>query len=164
MRSLMPRSSRRGEKTRNVQMAPLGDFTFSLSRMRDEFDRLFERMSREFLPLRQPHDEGWHWDLEVEERDDAIAVKAEAPGFEAGDFDIRLEDGRLVLSASKIVETKDDKGKAQERQRYECYESLALPQGIDKEKVEAKYHNGVLTVTLPKMPSAKSKKVTVKSS
>jgi HSP20 family protein len=39
---------------------------------------------------------------------------------------------------------------------------VTLPDGIDKERVEAKYHNGVLTVTLPKTAEGKAKQITVK--
>jgi HSP20 family protein len=40
---------------------------------------------------------------------------------------------------------------------------VTLPPGIDRNKVEAKYHNGVLTVTLPKTAEGKAKRITVKS-
>ena len=74
---------------------------------------------------------------------------------------MRVEDGRLVLSASKKVETKDEKGKVKEYREQECYESVALPAGIDKDKGEAKYHSGVLTVTLPKTAEGKAMKIAV---
>ena len=91
-------------------------------------------------------------------------VRAEAPGFEAGDFDIRVDDGRLVLRAAKKVETKYEKSKVQETRDQECYESVSLPAGIDKDKVDAKHHNGVLTVKLPKTPAAQAKRIPVKNS
>jgi HSP20 family molecular chaperone IbpA len=69
--------------------------------------------------------DGWRWGLEVEDQDDSILVRAEAPGFEAGDFDVRVEDNRLTLRASKKVETKDEKGKVQEYRQQECYEEAA---------------------------------------
>jgi len=39
---------------------------------------------------------------------------------------------------------------------------VTVPPGIDKDKVEARYHNGVLTITLPKTPEAKGRRVAVK--
>jgi HSP20 family protein len=145
-------------------LIPFGEFPFSLSPMRDEFDRLFDRMAREFSTLAEFNGDGWRWGLEVEDEDDNVIVRAEAPGFEAGDFDVRVEDGRLVLRASKKVETKDDKGKVQEYREQECYESVALPAGINKDNVQARYHSGVLTVTLPKTAEGKAKKIAVKAS
>lgn len=165
MKSLIPWRKRRFEPA-NIggEPVPFGDFPFSLSRMRDEFDRLFERLARGFPALPGFSGEGWRWGLEVDDGDDSIVVRAEAPGFEAGDFDLRVEDNHLTLRASKKVETKDEKGKVQEAREQECYESVALPAGIDKEKVNAEYRNGVLTVTLPKSAAGKAKRITVKSS
>jgi HSP20 family protein len=165
MKSLIPWRKRKNELAKSGgELVPFGDFTFSLSRMRDEFDRLFDRMAREFSSLMERGGEGWRWGLEVEDQDDNVIVRAEAPGFEAGDFDVRVEDNRLVLRASKKVETKDEKGKVKEYREQECYESVDLPAGIDKDKVEAKYHSGVLTITLPKTAAGKAKKIPVLAS
>jgi HSP20 family protein len=144
-------------------LVPFGDFPFSLGRMRDEFDRLFERMAREFSTLTKLNGEGWRWGLEVEDEHDRIVVRAEAPGFEANDLDLRVEDNRLVLSASKKVETKDEKGKLQEYREQKYYESVTLPAGVLKEKVDAKYHNGMLTVILPKKAESKAKRIEIKT-
>ena len=130
---------------------------FALSRMRDEFDRFFDQMAREVRPFSTINGEGWRWGLEVGDEDDKVVIRAEAPGFEAGDFDLRVEDNRLVLRASKKVETKDENGEVQEFHDQECYESVTLPPGIDKGKVDATYRNGVLTVTLPKTAEGKAK-------
>jgi HSP20 family protein len=166
MKSLIPWRSKRKELTgRTGQLFPFfpfGDFEFSLSRMREELDRYFDRLAREFAAFAPTNGEGWNWELEVEDEDENVVVTAEAPGFEADDFDVRVEDNRLVLRASKKVETKDEKGKLKEYREQQCYESVSLPTGILKEKVEAKYHNGVLTVTLPKSAESKAKKIAVK--
>jgi len=146
---------------RGGALAPYREFPFFLSRMRDVFDRLFDRFSRQWPSLWEGT--GWRWGLDVRDEEDAIVVQAEAPGFEAGDFDVQVSDNRLVLRASKKVETKDEKGKVREYREQECYDSVTLPTGIDREKVEAKYHNGVLTVRLPKTPEGKGRRVPVKS-
>jgi HSP20 family protein len=145
---------------RGGALAPYSEFPFFLSRIRDEFDRLLERFSRQWPSLCQG--EGWRWGLDVAEEDDAVVVRAEAPGFEAGDFDLQVTDNRLVLRAAKKVETKGEEGKTREYREQQCYESVTLPPGIDKGKVDAKYHNGVLTVTLPKTAEGKAKRIPVK--
>jgi HSP20 family protein len=147
--------------TREKALAPYGDFPFFLGRMRDEFDRLMERFSRQW-PALWGAGEGWRWGVEVEDEDDKVVVRAEAPGFEPGDFDVQVSDDRLVLRAEKKAETKGEEGKVREYRERRCYESVTLPAGIDRAKVEAKYHNGVLTVTLPKTPEGKARRVPVK--
>jgi len=129
--------------------------------MRDQFDQLFERFVRQWPSL--CYGRGWRWGLDVRDQNDAVIVRAEAPGFEAGDFDIQVSDDRVVLRAAKKVETKGKEGKTTEYREQECYESVTLPPGIDRDKVEAKYHNGILTVTFPKTAEGKPRHVTVKT-
>jgi HSP20 family protein len=129
--------------------------------MWDEFDQLLERFSRQWPSLWEG--DGWRWGLDVRDEDDAVVVQAEAPGFEAGDFDVQVSDNRLVLRATKKAETKGEEGKTREVREWECYQSVTLPPGIDRGKVEAKYHNGILTVRLPKTPEGKGRRVPVKN-
>lgn len=145
---------------RRNTLAPYREFPFALAQMRDEFDRLWDRLAH--WP-NQLEGDGWRWGLEVEDEDGAVTVRAEAPGFEAGDFDIRVSDNHLVLRASRKVATKDKDAKSHEFHEQECYECVMLPQGIDKDKVDAKYKSGILTITFPKTAEGKSKKITVKS-
>jgi len=159
--SLLPWKKQKSESAQGTALAPYDEFPFLLSRMRDEFDRMFERFSRQWPSVLEGN--GWRWGLEMEDEDDSIVVKAEAPGFEAGDFDLQFSDNRLVIRASKKVETQGEKGKPSEYREQECYQSVTLPSGIDKDKVEAKYHSGVLTITLPKTAEGKAKRIAVKS-
>jgi HSP20 family protein len=131
----------------------------TLTRMRERFGGLLNRLPR--LPTSLWGGNGWRWGLKVREEDAAVIVQAEAPGFEVADFDVQVNDNRLGLRASKVVVSKDDKGQIREQREQTCYQSVTLPSGIDRDKVEAKYHNGVLTVTLPRTAEAMAKKITV---
>src|SRR5262245_38087376 len=112
-------------------LARRSEFPIFLSRIRDEFDRVLDRFTREWSRPWEGH--GWRWGLDVRDENDAVVVSAEAPGFEAGDFDIQVSDHRLVLRASKKVETKDEKGKLRESCERTCYESVTLPSGIHRD-------------------------------
>ena len=136
-------------------------FPFFLSRLRDEFDRLLDRFAKTCSRLWAHAEHGWRWGLEIEDQDDAVVVRAEAPGFEPGDFDVQVQDGRLTLRAARKTETKKDEGR--EWSQRECYQSVTVPPGIEKDKVEALYHNGILTITLPKTAEAKGRRVPVKN-
>jgi HSP20 family protein len=131
--------------------------------MRDEFDRFFDRLTHDFTAIARTNAEGWRWGLDVVDGEDKVTVRAEAPGFDAEDFDIRVEDGQLVLRAAKKTEKKDDKGNVEEYQEQQCYESVSLPAGVDKDKIDAKYHNGVLTLSMPKTEASKAKRIAVKA-
>jgi HSP20 family protein len=161
-RTVVP-SRKQGEMATWGRMMPFRGFPYSLGRMRDEFDQWFAHITREFSALAETNGEGWRWGLEVEDEDDRIVVRAEAPGFEPGEFDVRVEGGRLILRAARKIETKDDKGEIKETREQECYEAIVLPEGIDKDRVEAKYINGVLTVTVPRTAAGKAKRIAVKA-
>jgi len=146
-------------KPSGQELKRAGDRPFFLSRMRDEFDQMFHRFMRGWPSLWEFGGNDWRWGVELQENDDALVVTAEAPGFEPTDFGIQVEDHRLVMRAKRKSETKDKAGqKVEER---ESYQSITLPCDINKDKVDATYHNGVLTVTMPKTPESKGKKITV---
>jgi HSP20 family protein len=123
-------------------------------------DQLFERWLGNGLA---PLGDSSRWGLEIQDEPEAYVVTAEAPGFEVGDFDIQVSDSRLTLRAERKSETKDRDGKRVERVERHLAHTLALPDGIDADKVEAKYVNGMLTITVPKSKTARGRKVTVKS-
>src|SRR5262245_38888616 len=128
--------------------------------MRGEFDRMFERFFSAWPAAWDKSTEGWRWDLDVLDKENEVVVRAEAPGFEPEDFDVQVQGGQLVLRAGKKTEIKKDGG--EEWSQRECDESVALPASIDKDKVEATYRNGVLTVTLPKAPECEGHRVMVR--
>ncbi len=160
MRSLIPWRRIKRALSSDGGEGTTGDFPALMGRMRDEFDRLFERCARE-MPAFWRGEEGWRWGLAVKDEEGAVVVRAEAPGFEAADFDVEVCDDHLVLRAAKKVEKEEEGRKRREVREQECYESVALPAGIDKDKVSAEYRNGILTVTLPKTAQAKGKRVAV---
>jgi HSP20 family protein len=132
-----------------------------MRRMQTEFDDLFNRFAQMWpMPL-EDYGDGWSWGLDVEDKEDSVVLRAEAPGFEAGDFDIQVSGDRLTLRASRKAETK--KKESEYREERACYESVTLPAGIDKDKIDARYHNGVLNVTLPKTKDGRGKKIAVKN-
>jgi len=162
MAGLIPWRRKKAEPAGNGgDLARLGAFPALMRRMQSEFGELFERFDREWPLSLQDFGRGWHWGLDVEDKEDCFVIRAEAPGFEAGDFDLRLSGDRLILRASRKAETKAKE--LERREQYECYESMTLPPGIDKDKIDARYHNGVLTVTIPKTKEGRGKKIAVKN-
>ena len=153
-----PEKQKRSEVA--VKPRPLSrsrDFPFFLSRLRDDFDSLFERFAMTWPRGWGEVADGWRWGLDVKDQDDAVIIRAEAPGFEPGDFDVQVHDGELTLRASRKTESKKEEG--EEWSQRECFQSMTLPAGIDKNKVEATYRNGILTIKLPKTPEGKSQRV-----
>lgn len=82
-------------------------------------------------------------------------VEVAAPGMKKEDFNIHVnEDNDLVISMEKKEETKDENKETRYLRREFSYskfqQTLILPDDVDKDKIDAKVDNGVLTVELPK--------------
>lgn len=138
------------------------DLPSLMRRMQSEFDELFDRFAKSMPISVEELSRNWSWGLEVDDKADCVVVRAEAPGFEANDFDLRVTGDRLILRANRKCETKGKEGESREEHR--CYESMLLPPGVDAEKIDAKYQNGVLTVTIPKTAEGRGKKIEIKNS
>jgi HSP20 family protein len=141
-------------------MTPFGAFPAILKRMRNDFDEIVSRFYGDLPFPVSVIPTGWPWEVTVQDKPNEIVVEAEAPGFEAGDFDVQVRDHELILDAAKKSKTKKE-GKYHEVHEQKYHESVTLPRGIDTEKVEAKYHNGVLTISFPKTEKVKGRKVAI---
>src|SRR5918993_3658923 len=90
--------------------------------------------------------------MDVSETDKELKICADLPGVSEKDIDVRLEDDVLVIRAEKKFERKDGKENYHfvERSYGTFQRALRLPGPVDPEKVQARFENGVLTVTVPK--------------
>jgi len=137
--------------------APVGWEPFR--RMRDELDRLFEQTFGGWPALMETPGGVERWGLDLEEKDDALVVRAEAPGFDVGDFDVQVRGDHLVLRAVHKAEGRDG---GREWSRRELFRSIPIPAGIDPAHVEADYHNGILTVSLPRPTECQTRRISVR--
>ncbi|WP_294623682.1 Hsp20/alpha crystallin family protein [uncultured Roseovarius sp.] len=107
--------------------------------------------------------------LDVIDKEDEVKLVAELPGMAESDIDVQVTNSTLTLSGEKREETEkgDKKGDYYlcERSFGSFRRSIRLPEGIDQDKIDAKFRNGVLTVHLPKKPEAQhpSRKIEVKA-
>lgn len=105
--------------------------------------------------------------VDIAETDKEIEIKADLPGIPEKDVEVTLEDDVLRIRAEKKSETeKGDKNWRVVERSYGSFErSIRVPAGVDPKKIDARFENGVLTVTLPKPPSAKpaAQRISVKS-
>ena len=103
--------------------------------------------------------------VNIRETKEAYQLEVVAPGFEKNDFNINLEKSVLTISAEKKNEVKEESEKQIRKEyHYRSFKrSFTLDEKIDAEKIEAKYSNGVLMLTLPKKEEVKtSKEITIK--
>jgi HSP20 family protein len=145
---------------------PYSGSTGLMTQMRDEFDRLFDRFLRHWpgMGLMRGGEQGWNWGwgLDVRDEDNAVTVRAELPGFDADDINLQVADNRLVIRAAHKSESGQGKGQGRAWQQREYYQAVTVPSGIDADKSDASYRNGVLTVHMPKTEKAKGRRVTIR--
>jgi HSP20 family protein len=94
--------------------------------------------------------------VEVNETDKEVKVVAELPGLEEKDVAVELANGVLKISGEKKSETEDKERRFSER-FYGRFERHIPIDEVDQDKVGASFNKGVLTVTLPKSPTAQQK-------
>jgi HSP20 family protein len=105
----------------------------------------------------------WSPPVDILETEDALVLNADLPGVKMENVNIQLENQTLTLSGERNFE-RDDKVKGYhriERSYGNFVRSFTVPSTVDQEKVSAEFHNGVLTVSLPKKPTAKPRQVRV---
>ncbi len=148
--------------------------------MRRELDRLFDDFGAGFWrsPFRSPL-----FDVaplrraeaaframpaaDVSETDKAYEITAELPGMDEKNIEVKLANGVLTIKGEK-QEEKEEKQKdyhMRERSFGSFQRTFQVPDGVDSDKIEASFKNGVLSVTLPKSPEAQKaeKKIAVKT-
>ena len=141
-----------------VYRAALGGPIFGLRR---EIDRLFEdTFGREGGRAAQ-------WAPAVDIREDAreLAFEVELAGIKPENVDIMCENGVLTVRGEKHSERKEG-----DEERYHLVErtfgsflrSFQLPQGVDEDKIEADFENGVLMVRIPKAALPQPRKIQIR--
>lgn len=126
----------------------------NLSRMMDRFfDEPFGEM-----PVLWRRGDGYNLALDVAEQEDKYIVKASVPGIKPEDVEITLTDNVLTIKG----ETKEENYHLRERRFGSFMRSIALPNSVDADKIEAVNEHGVLTLTLPKAEAVKPKRIEVK--
>lgn len=135
-----------------------------------EVNRLFDDVFRGFdgsLPATgraSPFGANWP-SVEISDNDKEIRVTAEVPGLDEKDIEILLDDGVLTLRGEKRSETEDKDRQFSERYYGRFERRIPLGYEIEEDKVDARFKNGVLSVSLPKTAKAQSqaKRIDIKS-
>lgn len=162
---------------KKASSSPSGKKTSSLSSLHplSEAEQLFDRiLGRRWPSLMRWHDlpllSGRFEDIglrmpnvDVIDRDDEIAVRAEVPGIDKKDLDISLSDNILTIKGQTQTEKKEEKG---DYHRHEISSSsfarsVTLPAAVDASKANAALKDGVLEITLPKLESSKRRNISV---
>ena len=142
----------------NKSLSPLRDF----SQVQESFDRIIN----EFMNLKRTNglqSLSFNPSCEIAEEDNNYILKFDLPGVTKDQVKVEADKDQLTIRAERKEEKKSEsKKKHLSEMFYGSYSrSFTLPGPVDEKKVDAKFENGVLTVTVPKTESIKAKQIPV---
>jgi HSP20 family protein len=145
-----------------VRWEPFRDLVGLQDRMNRLFDEAFRGAGR---PLEDDWSLGGNWApaVDIYEQEGSIVLKAELPGVDPKDVDIRLENNVLTLLGERKIdqEVKRENYHRVERAYGSFTRSFTLPTVVDQEKIKAAFKDGVLQVTLPKKEEARPRQISI---
>ena len=103
--------------------------------------------------------------IDVEEAEKSYLVKADIPGVKKEDISVEVDGDQVSVTAEVKRETeekKDEKVVHSERYYGKQFRSFTLGRPIDRDKVEAKFSEGVLELTLPKNGTTPASRIAIK--
>lgn len=123
-----------------------------------EFDNLFNHFFRpEEVAM-------WRAPASIWEADNAFHIEVDAPGVEKDDVELTFDKGTLQITLERKAPSGERTNWHNERGYGKVSRSVSLPDTVDPNTITAELTNGVLHVTIVKVPEAQPKKIEVKVS
>lgn len=129
------------------------------------FENAFEDFMQDFFrPMRYEIKAKPRIVMDVSEDDRAYKIRAELPGVKKEDINVTISGNKVTLTAEVKKEKEEKEGeKVVRSERYygSLYRSFTLDQDVNEAESQAKFADGVLTLTLPKKAAAGVKKLPI---
>jgi HSP20 family protein len=131
--------------------------------LEEVFDDLWRRWPTRYqgdtaVPMLRPA-------MDVIENENAYTVRLDLPGIAPDDVNVEIDSDTLVISGQMgdTVEQEGERFHYRERRFGSFQRSVRLPNTVDTEHIAANFENGVLHITLPKLPQAQPKQIAIKA-
>jgi HSP20 family protein len=124
--------------------------------------RMFEDAFSRFLS-EPAANRPWSPAVDIYETENELVLKADLPEVNQKDIDVRVENQTLTIAGVRNFEKNEEKKGFHriERSYGNFVRSFAVPNAFDSDKINASFHNGVLTVSLPKKEAAKPRQIKI---
>jgi len=133
-----------------------------LRSMQEQMNRLLDlAWNRE--PGEEMREGVWQPPVDIYEDAAQVVIKAELPGMDQQDIEVKIENNALILRGERRHDQEIQKENFHRIERFygTFQRSFFLPQTVDQTKVSASCERGVLTITLPKKEETKPHQITV---
>jgi HSP20 family protein len=103
--------------------------------------------------------------INITQDDESFYVRAEIPGIKPNELSISAVRNRVSLAGRREIQREHERVSYHRRERAEgsFNRTITLPTEVDPERVDAKYADGILTLTLPKAEETKPRQITVRT-
>lgn len=103
--------------------------------------------------------------MNVTQDDDNFYLRAEVPGIKPDELSISAVRNRVSLAGKREIQREHERVSYHRKERAEGFfnRTVTLPTEVDAERVDARYADGVLTLTLPKAEETKARQITVRT-
>lgn len=131
--------------------------------LQDRVSHLFEEGSGRRPGQEDAQAGQWSPAVDILESNDRIVLRADLPGVDQDDIELRVEDGVLILRGQRRPpgDVRPAEMHRAERPQGTFVRSFSLPQNIDQAGIRAAHRNGVLEIVLPKMQESKAKAIRI---
>ncbi len=128
--------------------------------LHDQIDQMLQATASDREP--QNGSEQFSLPVDIRQSDDAFTIEASVPGFDPEHVEVTFENGVLSIKGTyqKERETGTDGYVRRERRAGSVYRQIALPSEVRADAIHA-FHNGVLTITIPRAEKAQPKRIPV---
>jgi len=128
-------------------------FSDEMDRMWSGYGRSRERQGDDLSP--------WRPMVDIRQHEGQLQIRADLPGVNEKDVKVAIENDALVIQGErKQEEEHHDQGWYRSERSYgSFYRAIPLPEGVEADKANARFHNGVLEITIPVPKSQQQQQV-----
>lgn len=141
-----------------VRWEPMRELNTLQTEMNRLFNTFFDDSGRNGETRRR-----WAPAVDLLEREDSLVLRADLPGLKEDEVQIEVRDNVLTISGERRAEFEDsEQGYYRIERAFGSFSrSLTLPNGVDADRIDASFDNGVLEVQIPKPEERKPRRISI---
>ena len=133
----------------------------------DLLHRDLDRLAARRLPAAEGDSAVTDWvpAVDIIEEKERFVLRADVPGVNPADIEISMDAGVLSVAGQRTHESRDEDAGLQRMERVtgRFFRRFSLPDTADAENIKAQCRNGILEVSIPKLPEVRARRIEVEA-